>query len=173
MSDRSCRQDHKGPTEKSRTVLLETLTEPLNFRSSAPMAARRILADVLMSWGLDHHVGMAQLCTTELVTDALRNGEPPLILVVLRWTDRLQVTIVNGSEERDRSGDLAPFSESRIRTRIVQALAVSWGVESVSMGTAAWFDVDTQPGRRPRRLDVRSLAPTPAPDLCLPPQAFN
>ena len=154
-------------------MLLETLTEPLTFRSSAPMAARRILAEALMSWGLDHHLGLAQLCTTELVTDALKHGEPPLILVVLHWTDRLQVTLVDGSEEHDRSGDVSPFSESSIRTRIVEGLAVTWGVESLAAGTAAWFDIDIQPGRTPLRLNGRSLVPGPAPDPDLPPQAFN
>jgi hypothetical protein len=126
-------------------VLLGSRTEALDFHPSAPKAGRRVVAKALVSWGLDRHVGVAQLCTTELVTEALRHGRSPLHLVVQRWTDCVHVTVIDGAKNHDETRDLGPYSESWTRQRIVEGLVGSWGVEPVPAGTAAWFDVDTQP----------------------------
>jgi hypothetical protein len=126
-------------------MLLGTHTKALDFRPSAAKASRRLVAEALGSWGLDLDVGVVEACTSELVTNALRHGKSPLHLVIQHWTDSVHIIVIDGSEEHQRRPTSGPYGELPIRQRIVQGLAASWGVEHVPAGTAAWFDVDTDP----------------------------
>ena len=131
---------------KTTDVLLGTRTKVLGFDASAAKEARRAVGEALVSFGLDHAVTPAQLCTTELVNEALLSGESPLVLVMAHWTDCVQVTLIDGAKEYDRRADVGPYAESRIRTRIVEGTASNWGRSAVPAGMAAWFDVDTHGG---------------------------
>jgi hypothetical protein len=107
-----------------------------------------MVSDVLRRWGLDRAVQNAQQCASELVTDALRNGSPPIHLVIKRWTDSIQVTVIDWNERHDGDGFLAGYGEPWLRHCIVEGLATRRGVEALSRGRAAWFDIAVDPPDR-------------------------
>src|SRR2546421_12766859 len=125
-------------------VLLGTQTRSLDFSHSAARTSRRLVAEALAAWKLDLDVDAVQSCTSELVTDALRHGDRPLHLVIQHWTDCVQVMVINGGQLHGRRRT-TPYNRASVRQRIVEGLATGWGVESLPSGTAAWFDVETQP----------------------------
>jgi hypothetical protein len=130
----------------------------LDFHPGAAVQSRRIIAEALESWALDLDVGVVQVCTSELVTNALRHGKSPLHLVLQHWTDSVQIVVIDGSEEHEGHPDVGPYGELPIRLRIVQGLAASWGVEQVPAGTAAWFDVDTGPRSKAPAMNAGDIA---------------
>lgn len=106
-----------------------------------------MVGEVLRRWGLDCAVPNAQQCASELVTDALRNGSPPIHLVIKRWTDSIQVTVIDWNE-RDGDGCASAYGEPWLRHCIVEGLATRRGVEALSRGRAAWFDIAVAPPGR-------------------------
>ena len=46
----------------------------------APAHARRVTRQTLIGWGLRHLVDPVVLAVSELVTNAIRYGQPPLVL---------------------------------------------------------------------------------------------
>jgi hypothetical protein len=149
-------------------VLLGTRTKALAFRPSASAQARQLIGEALVSWGLDGVASNAQQCVSELVTDALEHGSPPVHLVVKQWTDAVQVTVIDWSEHHSGDGATSAHTESGIRWRIVDGLVSRWGVETLPAGRAAWFDIavelprslpSTADARSARRLGDRSRVP--------------
>lgn len=126
-------------------MLLGIRSRVLGFRGLASRESRRIVAEALAAWEPDVDVGAVQTCTSELVTDALQHGEGPLYLVIQHWTDCVRVTIINGGTARGDDAHLTPYGESSVRQRIVDGLATNRGVETLPVGTAAWFDIETRP----------------------------
>ena len=109
------------------------------------MESRRIIAQVLAAWEPDVDASVIESCTSELVTDALRHGDPPLHLVVQHWTDCVRVIVINGRAPSGHETGLATYDESSVRRRIVEGLATSHGVDALPVGTANWFDAATSP----------------------------
>lgn len=133
-------------------MLLGTWTRALPFCPSASAQARDLVLDVLRRWGLDCAAPNAQQCASELVTDALRNGSPPIHLVIKRWTDSIQVTVIDWNERRDGDGSVSAYGEPWLRHCIVEGLTTRRGVEALTRGRAAWFDIAVDPpDREPRR----------------------
>ena len=126
-------------------MLLATRNRVLALRQSAAKESRRIVAQVLATWEPDVDLRAVESCTSELVTDALRNGDCPLHLVIQHWTDCVRVTVIKSSAKRGDEFDPAPYGESWVRQRIVDGLATRHGVEALPAGSAAWVDVDTNP----------------------------
>jgi hypothetical protein len=126
-------------------VLLGARSRALPFRHSAAKDSRRIVAEALAAWEPDVDLHAVESCTSELVTDALRHGGRPLHLVIQHWTDCVRVMVINGGLCEGEETDNAPYGESAVRQRIVDALATGRGVEQRPVGTAAWFDVETRP----------------------------
>jgi anti-sigma regulatory factor (Ser/Thr protein kinase) len=69
--------------------------------------ARRGVAAVLRGWSLGHLSDEVELLVSELVTNAIRHGKPPVRLTLAIEDSRLEVYVRDGSPEppRPRSGD--------------------------------------------------------------------
>ncbi len=126
---------------------LGTWTKALPFCPVASAQARQLIAEVLGSWGLDHVASTAQQCASELVTDALQRGSPPVHLVIKRWTDAVQVSVIDPNEPRQDDGASGAYGERSPRRRMLEGLVGGWGVEAVSGGQAASFDIAVAPAR--------------------------
>lgn len=124
------------------TVLLES--DP-----RAASAARRFLREQLERWGVDDDtVDNAQLCLSELVTNAIIHAQTSSELT-LHFENRVLTVVVRDLGGSNRAGDPAQVAAvldvddpMRVFGRgltLVDALADRWGSEQDASGTTAWF----------------------------------
>ena len=106
---------------------------PLGDDLRAPGQARRAVREVLLSWRLPGLVDAAVLVVSELVTNALRHGRPPVHLVLHRHrrSVRLDVHDTQPALPREK-GAVAADAESGRGLHIVSSLADEVGCESLA-----------------------------------------
>lgn len=104
--------------------------------------ARRFVADALRGEAVSEEaVFVAQLLTTELVTNAVRHARSPVEVTLVRIEDRIRV------EARDQSTHLpvVPDADSPTRHRgllLIEDLAQEWGAEARGReGKVVWFEL--------------------------------
>jgi anti-sigma regulatory factor (Ser/Thr protein kinase) len=103
--------------------------------------ARHLVADCLLSWGLDAETReIAVLLVSELVTNALRHGQPPLWLGARTGRDGLRVEVHDGlGAATPVLRDIRPDEPGGRGLRLVDALAGSWGATADGDGKVVWF----------------------------------
>lgn len=117
----------------------------------SPAHARAWLGVVLVAWCEEESLATAQLLTSELVTNALRYGGPPLRVSLNCDSVTLRVTVADGTPEGPRLKDPGPDAESGRGMILVEAMASLWGVEPYLVGKGVWFEFPCAPTcRRPR-----------------------
>ena len=120
-------------------------SEELPADTSATPQARRFVGRCLTEWGVDGEVmETAQLCVSELVTNAvIHSGTPPRVTVRLD-DDRLLVLVQDrGSHGVARPAeDHDPMDISGRGLALVAALATAWSAEHSADGTTVWFELD-------------------------------
>lgn len=87
----------------------------------------------------------ALLATSEIVTNAVEHGSPPIELRVDRYDARVRIEVRDASPLRPRLRDDDPGPEE-IRGRgmlIVERCTDRWGMEELADGKAVWFELDT------------------------------
>jgi anti-sigma regulatory factor (Ser/Thr protein kinase) len=83
------------------------------------------------------------LCTSEVVTNAVEHGAPPIELVVQRRDHHLRVEVHDGSPLPPRVGDPEPQEARGRGMLIVERCADRWGVEpDATAGKTVWFEID-------------------------------
>ena len=85
----------------------------------------------------------AELLTSEVVSNAVMHGAPPLHLAVVAGEDHLSVEVSDGSDLVPSlfTADSEPDSVSGRGLRIVQLIASGWGIEPSDHGKTVWFRV--------------------------------
>ena len=129
---------------------MSTLTASFDLPPTAASvpAARRLIRQLLQSWGARQDLDDASLLLTELVANAVDHVEGTACLTVEATfsEDWLRLAVVDCSPVRPEM--LAPDSD-RPRGRglhMVQVLADRWGCEDHRDGKRVWFEL------RPARL---------------------
>lgn len=80
----------------------------LDSSAQAPGQARRAVRQALLSWSLPALVDVVVLAASELVTNAVRYGQPPLHLVLHRTAAHVRLDLHDGeTAEPVRPGNLA------------------------------------------------------------------
>jgi anti-sigma regulatory factor (Ser/Thr protein kinase) len=105
----------------------------LSADQEAPGQARRATREVLSRWQLPALVDRVVLVVSELVTNSVRYGRPPVRLVLTRWQRCVRVDVHDAHEVEpclDRP-DVAPDAESGRGLLLVNAVADQVGVEQV------------------------------------------
>jgi anti-sigma regulatory factor (Ser/Thr protein kinase) len=108
----------------------------------APRKAREWIHQVLRRWDLDEPDGVADVLTSELVTNAVRYAGSRQLVLHLRWElGRLRVEV-----EDDGCGTIDPKPPDPRRgdgygLLLVEQLADRWGWEPVAGGRNVWFEL--------------------------------
>lgn len=135
---------------------------PQDQRAAAQ--ARRATRDALTAWRLPGLVDSVVLAVSELVTNAVRHGQPTVFLELLRRSDRVSVRVHDGdpTEPPGAGAGATSDAESGRGLAIVRELADELAVEQVSDdGKVVRVDFDASPDRTPQ----------PEADLRPPPSA--
>jgi anti-sigma regulatory factor (Ser/Thr protein kinase) len=105
----------------------------------APALARDFLRDTSCAVHHSALVDDALLLTSELVTNSVLHGGPPLVIAVECDGERLQVRVRDGSPAVPTPHDATPSDENGRGLALVAALSDDWGVDPEPGGKHVWF----------------------------------
>ena len=105
--------------------------------------ARRAMARAADLWLLDREMTeTALLLVSELATNAIRHGAPPVRLSLRLDKNRLRVEVTDSSPALPELGHPGPDGIGGRGLQIVQQLAARWGAASPRrLGKAVWFEL--------------------------------
>jgi anti-sigma regulatory factor (Ser/Thr protein kinase) len=106
--------------------------------------ARRAMARAAELWRLDQEMTeIALLLVSELATNAIRHGAPPVRLSLRLSADRLRVEVTDSSPTLPHLGQTGPDQTGGRGLQIVQQLAACWGskVSRSRLGKTVWFEL--------------------------------
>lgn len=119
------------------------LVEAVRSEPQEVARVRHALADALVRWGVAGDTSdVAVLLTSEIVTNAIRHGHPPVLVHAELLGLGLRVAVDDGGHE-----PVAPVAQVRWDDRggrglhLVQALAHDWGVRDAPGGKQVWFEL--------------------------------
>lgn len=106
-------------------------------------SARRVVAEAVGGAVGGERLDDLLLATSEVVTNAVEHGAPPVQLRVAAERERVRVEVQDGSPLPPRANDTVAPSEIRGRgLAIVERCTDRWGVEPVGEGKSVWFELD-------------------------------
>jgi anti-sigma regulatory factor (Ser/Thr protein kinase) len=106
--------------------------------------ARRAMKRAAILWKLDRDTTeTALLLVSELATNAIRHGAPPVRLSLRLEQDRLRVEVTDSSPALPEVGHPSPDETGGRGLLIVQQLAAKWGARALPrrVGKTVWFDL--------------------------------
>jgi len=102
--------------------------------------ARRLVATDCSTFGMAELADDAALLTSELVTNAVRHASEPIELHVGNHRGGVVVAVTDDSAVMPVIPQLEQYGERGRGIRLVDALAVQWGIErDASPGKTVWF----------------------------------
>jgi CHASE3 domain sensor protein/anti-sigma regulatory factor (Ser/Thr protein kinase) len=101
--------------------------------------ARKLLVERLDSWGLAEAVFIMELAASELVTNAIRYGEPPIQLRVIR-DHTLICEVSDGSSTAPHLRRAGELDEGGRGLLLVSRLTQSWGTRQTTTGKTIWCE---------------------------------
>ena len=106
--------------------------------------ARRAMARAAVLWRLDQDLTeTALLLVSELTTNAIRHGTPPVRLSLRLERDRLRVEVTDSSPALPELDYPGPDQVGGRGLQIVQLLAARWGASASPrrLGKTVWFEL--------------------------------
>ncbi|MFJ3308235.1 SpoIIE family protein phosphatase [Streptomyces sp. NPDC086549] len=154
LCDRVISELLPGSTTTDDTALLLVRTRKLDSRSVAAWSlpaepvsagrARELVADRLTDWGLEDLVFSTELVVSELVTNAVRYAEGPLLLRLIR--DRTLVCeVADASHTAPHPRHSADDDEGGRGLLIVARLVLRWGTRYSREGKSIWTEQELSP----------------------------
>ncbi|MEU3336780.1 ATP-binding protein [Streptomyces sp. NPDC002144] len=108
--------------------------------------ARRALRELLRQWGRPGRSDVAELLTSELVTNALVHTDHDAVLTAVVGQRGLRVEVRDFVARRPRPCPANTGDGTHGRGLVlVQSLADAWGVRTHGVGKAVWFELDAGP----------------------------
>ncbi|MEU2777336.1 ATP-binding protein [Streptomyces sp. NPDC007162] len=107
--------------------------------------ARRELRELLRHWGRPGRSEIAELLTSELVTNALVHTDREAVLTAVVEPGQLRVEVRDFVARRPRV--CAPDTGDGTHGRgmvLVDSLADAWGVQAHEVGKSVWFELDAE-----------------------------
>jgi anti-sigma regulatory factor (Ser/Thr protein kinase) len=103
--------------------------------------ARRFASKVLASWGCEDLEDAVLLLVSELVTNAVIHARSDVEVVLRLRPSRVRVEIIDAATDYIQRRDAASEDQSGRGMALTEALAASWGVDSLVAGKSVWFEV--------------------------------
>ena len=113
--------------------------------SASVFLARRSTRQVLGAWQVDEDVvDTAELVLSELASNAVRQSEDPIVVVLALREDHLRVEVHDTSHRMPvlPKEDVDDDATSGRGLLLVEALASRWGVQSDGLGKRVWAEFD-------------------------------
>ncbi|MEV8460086.1 MULTISPECIES: SpoIIE family protein phosphatase [Streptomyces] len=102
--------------------------------------ARRAAAEQLTSWGLDDAAFVTEMVVSELVTNAIRYGRPPVRLRLIHQDDTLVSEVYDSSGTTPHMRRARIFDEGGRGLLLVAQLADRWGTRHDRVGKTVWAE---------------------------------
>lgn len=115
----------------------------LTSETSSVRQARLAVTEVLDGRVEPDLLDRVLLCTSEVVTNAIDHGAPPIDLKVIRWPEAVRVEVSDGSPLRPRVQDPEPTAIRGRGLLIVDQMSDRWGVDEEAHGKTVWFEFRT------------------------------
>ncbi|GAA4773688.1 SpoIIE family protein phosphatase [Streptomyces sanyensis] len=112
----------------------------LEPEDAAPGRARRLARRALERWGLTELSDSVELLVSEVVTNAVRYAERPVMLRLLR-TDVLRCEVGDDSPQLPRQRRARDTDEGGRGLFLVNRMARRWGATRLSTGKVVWFEL--------------------------------
>lgn len=129
------------PAGTYRVPATHIVTE-LPYLPSAVPQARRILRECLGLIDLpEESRATAELLVSELVTNAVKYGRPPVWLLVELRPGLVHASVSDTSTTLPHRREIDPESEGGRGLLVLDALAGGWGSMAVESGKYLWFDL--------------------------------
>lgn len=110
--------------------------------ATAPRLAREFLAQACCGSHEAAVVEEAQLLVSELVTNAVRHGAPPIELQVrCAGGDRLQIRVRDSDHGQPEPREAEPDAEGGRGLMLVDLVSEDWGHEEDHDGKTVWFSL--------------------------------
>jgi anti-sigma regulatory factor (Ser/Thr protein kinase) len=130
-------------TEQDRAPQLRRRLGRADLR--AVPEARRALRELLGQWGKHGQSDVAELLTSELVTNAIVHTDHDAVLTATVGSHGLRVEVRDFVARRPRLR--VPVADDGTNGRgllLVQSLADAWGVRPHGVGKAVWFELEAE-----------------------------
>ncbi|MGP3944037.1 SpoIIE family protein phosphatase [Streptomyces sp. 6N106] len=112
--------------------------------AAAVAEARRNTTGQLMAWGLEETLFTTELIVSELVTNAIRYGRPPIRLRLIRDRGLIcEVSDANSTAPHLRRARV--FDEGGRGLMLVAQMATRWGTRQSADGKTIWVEQDLAP----------------------------
>lgn len=123
---------------------------PVPMDARAAGLSRQFLREALCT---THHARVlddAELLVSELITNGIRHGAPPVVLEVsCDGSDGLQVAVSDGNPDAPEHRKAVEDAESGRGITLVDLLSDDWGVDPRADGKTTWFRLDRRPTGEP------------------------
>lgn len=105
---------------------------------------RRALRELLRNWGGPGPSQIAELLTSELVTNALVHTDDDAVLTATLGPHRLRVEVRDFATRRPRPRPASGDATDGRGLVLLEALADAWGVRAHGVGKSVWFELDAE-----------------------------
>jgi serine phosphatase RsbU (regulator of sigma subunit)/PAS domain-containing protein len=102
--------------------------------------ARKHATDQLAAWGLDDAVFVTELTVSELVTNAIRYGQPPIQLRLIHENSTLICEVFDSSSTSPHLRRARTFDEGGRGLLLVAQLSEHWGTRHAATGKTIWAE---------------------------------
>jgi anti-sigma regulatory factor (Ser/Thr protein kinase) len=122
------------------------LTEPVELTLpmdlGAPSRARQFIEEVTCRSHGTNVLDEAKLLVSELVTNAVEHGAPPItVRIECDERDGLKVSVSDHSISPVAPRDANPLDENGRGLTLVELISNAWGVEPSENGKEIWFSI--------------------------------
>ncbi len=114
---------------------------PLAATAASVREARATVRRLLEAWRMEALAETAELCTSELATNAVIHARSPVLLIVSPVPHGVRVGVEDESPGTLRAGSLDGEGESGRGLALVDALSQCWGVDEHPQGKTVWFEL--------------------------------
>ncbi|WP_367318895.1 SpoIIE family protein phosphatase [Streptomyces sp. HUAS ZL42] len=115
-------------------------TYDLDFDTTVVAEARRHATDQLTAWQLEEAAFITELVVSELVTNALRYGRPPIQLRLIHAGHTLICEVFDSSSTAPHMRRARTFDEGGRGLLLVGQLAQRWGTRHAATGKTVWAE---------------------------------